>query len=79
MLSKCSMNISNGIPLWLSQRCGISTVPSEEQRPQIGHLPAHECEQFRVICYLKKALWISEGLSRNWPFLVSLRLTVPAS
>ena len=48
MLSKCSMNISNGIPLWLSQRCGISTVPSEEQPPQIGHLPAHECEQFRV-------------------------------
>ena len=51
----------------------------EKQPPQIGHLPAHERKQFRVICYLKKALWISEGLSRNWPFLVSLRLTVPAS
>ena len=79
MLSKCSMNISNGIPLLFSQPCGISTVPPEKQSAQIGHLPAHEREQFRVICYLKKALWISEGLSQNWPFLVSLRLTVPAS
>ena len=48
MLSKCSINISNGIPLLFSQSCGISAVPSEEQPPQIGHLPAHECEQFRV-------------------------------
>lgn len=45
MLSKCSINISNGIPLLFSQSCGISAVPSEEQPPQIGHLPAHERKQ----------------------------------
>ena len=48
MLSKCSMNISNGIPLLFSQSCGISAVPSEEQPPQIGHLSAYQRKQFRV-------------------------------
>ena len=50
MLSKRAMNISNGIPLLFSQRCGISTVSSEEQPSQIGHLPAYEREQFWVDC-----------------------------
>lgn len=60
-------------------RMTLYAVSPKKEAAQIRHLPAHEREQFRVICYLKKALWISEGLSRNWPFLVSLRLTVPAS
>ena len=55
MLSKRAMNISNGIPLLFSQRCGISTVPPEKQPAQIGHLPAYQRKQF----------WVAHSLSSN--------------
>lgn len=64
MTSSISLNLSK-IPR-LMQRLGdaydstiilsmaLCAISTEKQTAQIGHLPAHEREQFRVICYLKR-------------------------